>query len=145
MTPDMMSKLRRSLTEHEDYRNHPYLDTASPPKITIGIGYNLTDRGIDDDWINAQYQKDVEFFYNKFLTTFDWFSELNDDRQIILIDMAYNLGWQNFLKFTRFIDALSRHNYDVAESEMLNSEWANQNKGRANCLAKGMLSGVYDI
>jgi lysozyme len=141
MSSEMTAKLRKSLVSHEDYCKYPYVDTVG--KITIGIGYNLTDRGIDDEWINEQYQKDVDFFYQK-LATFPWFLELNPDRQIVLIDMCF-MGWKNFLEFTKMLEALANHDYDGAATEMLNSKWAEQVKGRATALAQGMRTGVYDI
>lgn len=141
MTPEMMSKLRRSLIKHEDLRKFPYVDSVG--KITIGIGYNLTDRGIDDDWINKQYLQDVNYFYSQ-LCQFPWFSRLNEDRQIVLIDMSF-MGWKNFLEFHDLLSALEFHDYKRAAFCMLNSEWANQVKNRAAQLAQGMLSGVYDV
>src|SRR5215208_2747785 len=140
MTPDMLIKLRKSLVEHEGYRKFPYVDTVG--KITIGIGYNLTDRGIDDEWINNRYQCDVNYFCNK-LSGFEWFKELNPDRQIILIDMCF-MGWQKFLEFEKLINALYEHDYKQAAFEMLNSEWAQQVNSRAASLAQGMLTGVYN-
>lgn len=141
MTPEMMSKLRRSLIQHEDFRKFPYIDTVG--KVTIGIGYNLTDRGIDDEWINQQYKKDVNYFHVQ-LSQFAWYSYLNSDRKIILIDMAF-MGWKNFLSFKKMIDALSRFNFQEAAYEMLNSKWAHQVQSRAVQLAEAMMKGVYVI
>lgn len=141
MTPEMMSKLRRSLIKHEDYRNAPYIDTVG--KITIGIGYNLTDRHIDDDWINKQYLQDVNYFYNQ-LYEFPWFKDLNTDRQIVLVDMSF-MGWKKFLEFKNMLKALAVHNYSIAAGEMLNSEWAHQVKSRAIDLSYAMLTGEYQI
>jgi len=141
--PDMAMKLRRSLIKHEGYKSHPYLDTANPPRITIGIGYNLSDRGLPAEWINNQYQQDVNYFYNK-LAEFDWFHSLNEDRQIVLIDMSF-FGWQKFLEFKGMIAALEQRDYTLAAEEMLNSEWAKEVKGRAVDLANAMKSGVYNV
>lgn len=141
MTADMTLKLRRSLLEHEAYRKFPYLDTEG--KITIGIGYNLTDRGIDDEWINRQYLMDITYF-NSQLSNFPWFKDLNADRQIILVDMAF-MGWKKFLEFESMFNALSIHDYQKASDEMLNSEWAKQVKNRSVTLAQGMLTGVYNV
>lgn len=141
MTPEMMSKLRRSLVEHEGYRTHPYIDTVG--KVSIGIGYNLTDRGIDDEWINSRYLKDVNFFNNQ-LSKFEWYKDLNVDRQVVLIDMSF-MGWKKFLTFKKMIDAISKGDYKQAAYEMLNSRWAEQVKGRANALAQGMLTGAYNV
>lgn len=142
MMPDSVAKLRRSIVEHESYRKIPYVDTMG--KITIGIGYNLTDRGIDDEWINDQYQRDIAFFYNRLTEDFPWFKELNTDRQIVLIDMAF-MGYKHFLSFERMLTALGLRDYRLAASEMMDSKWAEQTKGRAAQLAHAMLTGVYEI
>ncbi len=141
MNQDMIQKIRRSVVKHEEYCNFPYVDPVG--KVTIGIGYNLTDRGIDDTWINNQYQNDVRFFFAR-LSTFDWFKDLNTDRQVVLVDMCF-MGWQRFLEFKNLIHALSVHDYKQASLEMLNSEWAQQVKSRAANLAQGMLTGEYNI
>jgi lysozyme len=141
MTPEMIQKLRRSIVQHEQYRVYPYVDTVG--KITIGLGYNLSDRGIDDEWINTQYQKDINFFYNQ-LSKFDWYQQLIPDRQIILIDMAF-MGWKKFITFNKMIKAIEQGDYKQAAFEMLNSKWAEQVKNRATVLAHGMLTGVYEI
>lgn len=140
MTPEMTTKLRKSLVSHEDYRKYPYIDSVG--KITIGIGYNITDRGIDDEWINMQYQRDVNYFYNQ-LSKFSWFAGLNEDRQVVLIDMAF-MGWKRFLEFEKMIEALAKFDYKQAAVEMLNSKWAEQVKSRAISLAEGMEKGVYN-
>ena len=141
MTPEMTAKLRRSLIQHEAYSKFPYVDSVG--KITIGIGYNLTDRGIDDDWIIKQYNEDVTYFYNQ-LINFDWFEHLTTDRQIVLIDMAF-MGWKKFLTFKKMLEAISKGDYQQAAFEMLNSKWAQQTKNRAAQLAQAMLTGTYSI
>ena len=141
MTADMTAKLKRSLIQHEGCEKFPYIDTVG--KITIGIGYNLSDRGITDEWINNQYQQDVQYFYNQ-LSTFPWYEHLTPDRQIVLIDMAF-MGWKKFLEFEKMLEAIARGDYKAASLEMLNSEWADQVKGRAGVLAQAMLTGSYDI
>ena len=142
MTPEILAKLRRSLVAHEDCRKYPYVDSVG--KITIGIGYNLTDRGIDDEWINARYLKDVNYFYDQLSSQFGWYQDLTHDRQIVLIDMAF-MGWKKFLTFNKMLHALLHHDYKQAAYEMLNSKWAEQVNGRATTLAQAMLTGAYNI
>lgn len=142
MNTDMAAKLRRSLVLHEEYKKFPYVDTVG--KITIGIGYNLTDRGIDDQWINDQYNRDVAYFYAQLSKDFDWFLSLNEDRQIVLVDMCF-MGYQRFLEFKGMLDALAKGDFKQAAVEMLDSKWATQVKGRATSLAHGMLTGVYIV
>jgi lysozyme len=142
MTSEMMAKLKRSLVKHEGWKKFPYLDTVG--KITIGCGYNLSDRGIDDEWINKKYLEDITYYYNQFIINFPWFQQLTPDRQIILIDMAF-MGWKNLLEFNNMFEALSQGDFNKAAFEMLNSKWAEQVKDRAENLAQGMLTGVYDV
>jgi lysozyme len=141
MTQEQFVRVKRSLVLHEGLRDFPYVDSVG--KITIGIGFNLTDRGIDTEWINKQFQDDVSFFYNQ-LCEFPWFHLLSEDRQIVLVDMAF-MGWKKFIGFTGMIDALERRDYEKAAQEMLESTWAQEVKGRAAQLAEGMRSGKYDI
>ena len=138
---EAVAKLRRSLLLHEGFHQHGYLDSLG--NYTIGIGYNISERGMPDSWINQQYADDVNYFYNQ-LCSFSWFQDLNDDRQVVLVDMAF-MGWRRFLEFKDMIECLSRHDYAGAAREMLASVWAKQVKKRAVDLANAMLSGVYDV
>lgn len=138
MTADMKAKLKQLLIKHEDKRNFPYYDTVG--KITIGIGYNLTDRGVSDEWINEQYEQDVSYFYQSLTNDFPWFRDLSEPRQMVLIDMAF-MGYKKLLGFKKMLAALARHDYLKAADEMLDSKWATQVKGRADELAGIMESG----
>jgi lysozyme len=141
MTKEQFLKVKKSLILHEAERSYPYVDTVG--KITIGIGYNLSDRGIDNDWIEKQFQEDVEYFYDQ-LCEFPWYHLLNEDRQIILIDMAF-MGWKKFLEFDKMIHALEKNDYELAAQEMLNSKWAEEVKDRAVQLSYGMREGIYNV
>ena len=54
-----MDKLIKMLRHHEGVRHKPYYDTATPPKLTIGVGRNLDDNGLSDDEIE-QMVRDAE-------------------------------------------------------------------------------------
>lgn len=136
----MMQKLRKSLIKHEGYEKHLYTDSLG--NTTIGIGFNIGERGLSDAQIDTQYLSDVVYFYTQ-LSTFDWFQQLTPDRQIVLIDMAF-MGWKKFLTFDKMISAIEQANYEDAAEEMLNSEWAKQVGNRAEELARGMLTGIYN-
>lgn len=141
MTPEIVVKLRRSLIRHEGYSEFPYIDKIG--KITIGVGYNLSDRGLPDEWINRQCHEDINYFHEK-LSQFPWFSSLNDDRQIVLVDMAF-MGFKKFCGFKKMIAALEIGDFDKAADEMLDSNWAQQTKIRAIELSNAMRSGSYWI
>lgn len=122
------NKLKSLIVAHEDKRNFPYVDTVG--KITIGIGYNLTDRGLPDSWINEQFDQDINYFYHQLKQDFPWYTELNDARQMVLIDMCF-MGYKAFKTFKKMLAALAIHDYNTAANEMMSSKWALQVGGRA--------------
>lgn len=71
--------------------------------------------------------------------------KLNDDldevRKAVIVDMLFNLGLTNFLKFKKLIAALRNKDYEEAAKEMENSKWAKQVKSRATELIKMMRTG----
>ena len=137
MTPEMRNRLKVILTKHEGRKNFPYVDTVG--KSTIGIGYNLTDRGLPDSWIDKQFEEDCDYFYGE-LNKFLWFQVLNEARQIALVDMSF-MGMKKFLEFKRMIAALTVKDYQIASMEMLKSTWASQVGNRAFELAKIIREG----
>lgn len=139
MNAGMMSAAKQLLIKHEGYEKYPYTDTVG--KITIGVGYNLTDRGLSDYWINAQLENDITYFYNFLNTTFGWFKSLNDPRQIALVDMCF-MGAKNFITFKKMLAALAEKNYYLAAKEMLDSKWAKQVGNRAQELAEMIKTGT---
>ena len=118
----MKDNLKRVIVDHEDRKKFPYVDTKG--NITIGIGYNLTGRGMPDQWIDEQYDNDVNNLYNQLSQDFSWYDALCEPRKIVLIDMCF-MGYEKFKKFHNMINALSIGDYKTAADEMINSEWAN--------------------
>lgn len=139
MTQEMKVSTKHMLLVHEGYSKYPYTDTQG--HITIGIGYNLTDRGIDDTWINKQCEEDMNWCFMKLFMNFDWYSELNDVRQMALVNMCYNLGWRKFLTFKKMIAALSKEDFNTAAFELLDSKWAKQVGKRADDIAHMIKTG----
>lgn len=72
------------------------------------------------------------------LKEYYWFTTLDDIRQKVVIDMAFNLGVNGVLSFKNMIQALKEKDYDKAAEEMLDSLWAEQVGNRADRLAKMM-------
>lgn len=92
---------------------------------------------LSDIQINTLFEHDLlesETYAKRFFSAFD---ELSAMRQIVLVDMAFNLGYTKLCKFVRFNAALVCQDYDTAANEMMNSAWAKQVKirGQANIVA----------
>lgn len=139
MQTDMKTKLRQLLIRHEDYELHPYTDTVG--KITIGIGRNLTDRGILPTEVDMMFDHDVDYFYNFLLDHFSWVAKLNEARQIALIDLCF-IGTKKFLEFTKMISAFEREDYLMASQEILDSKYATEVGQRARDLAHIIETGT---
>lgn len=127
MSDSMKADLKHLIVDHEDYRRLPYLDIYG--NITIGIGYNLSTRGLPDSWINNQYDDDVNYFYSQLLKDFAWYQNLNQARQIALIDMCF-MGYKKFCGFTKMLNALANDNYKEAAAQIIHSEWYEEVKER---------------
>lgn len=138
MNNDMKVKLKALLIKHEGYSKYGYIDTAG--KITLGIGFNVTDRGMDDCWIDTRYNKDVEFFLNFLTDKFPWFSELNESRQCALVDMCF-MGTEKFLTFKKMIAALEEGDFVRAAHEVIDSKYETEVHQRAHDIAKIILTG----
>ncbi|PAF49610.1 hypothetical protein BKH41_02805 [Helicobacter sp. 12S02232-10] len=140
----MKEAILRAITlikTHEGFSSQIYLDTQKIP--TIGYGRNLNAYPLNEAekeaLINGEWNKEeaeawlvdrVEELYERLLG-FGWFAHLNEERQAILLDMAYNLGVKKLLGFKKMIEALKAHDYENAAKEMSESLWAKQTKSRA--------------
>jgi len=124
---------------HEGVSEKPYVDTMG--KMTIGVGHNLTDNGLSTTMIDALLLEDIELAKSELDKTYPEWCELSDNRQMVLVDMSFNLGLPRYLTFERFWKALRAGQYDLAAEEMLSSRWAKQVKGRAVTLSNMMREG----
>jgi len=150
------------LIAHEGLRLQVYKDTLGID--TIGIGRNLEDRGITKeelDWMDipsmdAVYEygiteadamhlakNDVQIVEEELVRAHPCVEELDAVRQLVLMDMAFNLGVPRLCKFKKMWAAVHENKFDVAAKEMLDSRWANQVKSRATKLAHAMHHGEF--
>ena len=139
MNLHLKNKIREQLIQYEGLRLKPYLDSVG--KLTWGIGWNIEDTELREIEAVFRADNDIEYFHDWLQRSFRWFSVLDETRQIVLINMAFNLGTQRFITFKKLIAALNSQDYEVAALEMLDSKWAAQVKGRATELAEMMLKG----
>lgn len=131
--------LRLQLTRDEDKRARPYVDTKG--KITIGIGRNLTDRGLSEAEIQFLFENDVKSSCDDLNQYLPWWKTLSDVRQRVLVNMCFNLGITRLLEFRKMLKALELGNYQLAATEMADSDWAQQVGNRAIRLEEMMRQG----
>lgn len=139
MTPEAKLKLKTLLVDHERYRQFAYADSTG--HLTVGFGRNLTDRGVSVSEAFYLLDDDISYFTNKLNHYFPGFKSLDENRQIALIDLCFNVGVQGFLNFKRMIAALESGDYHRAADEMLDSKWAQQVGQRAITLANIVRTG----
>ena len=131
--------LRRQIRLHEGERLKVYKCTGG--KLTIGVGRNLEDRGITVEESNMLLDNDLAAFQVELLRKLPWVADLDDVRQRVLIDMAFNLGMSGLLSFKNTLAAIKSGDYERGARGMLESKWATQVGKRAERLSCMMLTG----
>ena len=133
------TRLIAQLRKHEGVEHKPYTDTVG--KLTIGVGRNLDDRGLSDHEIDFLLQNDIQLVEEELDQWWPHWRSLNQTRQLVVADMMFNMGRPRLSQFKMFLAALQAANYEMASTEMLDSKWAGQVKGRATTLADMMSTG----
>ena len=135
----METRLTEMLIRHEGVRSKPYRCIAG--KLTIGVGRNLEDVGISEDEAIFLLKNDIARVGRELEGALSFWSNLSLDRQLVLLDMCFNLGLAGLLGFKRMLAAVESVNYEKAADEMLDSKWARQVGSRSTELAEMMRGG----
>jgi lysozyme len=93
-----------------------------------GIGHLLTNnddkRDIwDDREIDCVFQLDLYRAIKDAKAVFPFYDNVPSDIQLILVDIAFNLGRNGLATFVKFKTALQREDYRTAANELENSRW----------------------
>ncbi len=150
------------LIAHEGMVLTVYQDTLGID--TIGIGRNLKDRGISKEELDYMDIPSMAIVYEHGITEADArylamndikiveeelcrvqpvVNDLDAVRQLILMDMAFNMGVPRLCKFKKMWNAIYEGNYEVASLEMMDSRWARQVGRRAKKLSDAMKAGEF--
>jgi lysozyme len=120
-------------------RLKPYTDTVG--KITIGVGRNLTDNGVSELEAEGMCIRDMDDVDADLDRNVAWWREMSEPRQMVFVDMCFNLGWPRFSKFRLMLAAAEDGDYATAADEMIDSRWARQVGTRADLLETMMRNG----
>lgn len=135
------------ITRHEGVRLKPYRDSVG--KLTLGIGRNLDDVGITVSEAQYLLENDLGRVCADLDSRLPWWRTLDLVRQMVVQDMAFNLGIGGLLGFTQMLAHVEAGRYPEAAGEMLDSRWARQvgdEPGqRAHTLAAMMRTGALDF
>jgi lysozyme len=143
--------LMARLKIEEGDRLTAYLDTMGI--LTVGVGHNCVAKPVEGvekpgDTITPEQRDqllsdDIDEAAAELTEHLPWWTDLDDARQNVLLDMAFNCGIHTLLQFKNTLAAVKAGSYMLAASGMKNSQWASQVKGRAVFLENAMVTGVY--
>jgi lysozyme len=138
-----MTDLERLIIRHEGLKLKPYIDTVG--KWTIGVGHNLSDKPLSKDAVLFILADDIHDAVQDAKSCCSVYDELSAVRQMVLVDMAFNLGKARLMAFVRFWNAIHKSDWDEAGEQMLDSKWAIQVGSRAIELALMMRTNTLPM
>jgi lysozyme len=142
-TADLLADLRGD----EGLRLRAYPDplTGAAP-YTIGYGHAGPDVRPDLVWTQAQAEAalrgDVAAVLEQLDRRLAWWRGLDDARQDVLANMAFNLGVAGLMRFASMLALAREARWAEAAEAMLASAWARQVGARALRLAERMRTGA---
>ena len=132
------SQLKSRIKKNEGYSNQIYYDQVEKP--TIGFGHLIKKR--EKFLHQKKYSKKHlnKIFENDFSSALSDFNKsykekgLSKNSQEVLLEMIFQLGIKNCLKFKKFNQLLRNKLLHMAALEMLNSRWYAQTPKRVEKL-----------
>jgi len=138
MTSEELDKLRQELIRDEGLRLMPYTDTVG--KLTIGVGRNLTDKGISPDEAQMLLDADIKEHLKLLDDNLEWWRTMSENRQRVIANLCFNMG-KGLFSFVNTLAAMKRGDYEAAADGMAQSKWAIQVGPRASRLIQAMREG----
>jgi len=143
------NELIKELIMDEGYKTETYEDHLG--FLTLGVGHLVLDTdpeikqpvgtSVSEERILECLNDDIDNVLNELDRNMPWWHNLNDNRQRVLANMCFNLGYPRLNNFNKFLLALKAGKWEEAAEEMLDSKWAIQVGDRAKRLAERMEKG----
>lgn len=133
-----LTKLTNQLIKHEGLETKLYQDTEG--FWTIGVGHNLSAKGISELRAKDILRDDILDVINFLNLKLSWWQGLDDVRQRALADLTFNLMGK-VLDFKKMLAAIQAKDWPLASDELLNSTFAHQTGQRAKDLAYMLRTG----
>ena len=141
LSKESYTKMISRLKNDEGFSGKIYPDSKG--FLTLGFGFNLTKQEIPidiaSDWLDflvTNVEHEIE-------QNISFWSDLNEARQSVLINMAYQMGIGGLLQFRDMLKALGLKDYNGAAIAMKDSVWYREFTARASRLVKIMQSGEF--
>ncbi|MGH7024515.1 MAG: glycoside hydrolase family protein [Caulobacteraceae bacterium] len=131
--PDPLSPLAKHLNDPARYPGDPATLSGAP--WTIGYGHTGSDVRPGLTWTVFQALQalgvDIQRAEGELDRALPWWRSLNDVRQDVLVEMAFDLGVAGLLGFKKMLADVKAGLFGLAGARMLMSEWADQVGDRA--------------
>jgi lysozyme len=146
-------RLARQVELHEGFRAFVY-DDATGKRIvpgsvvvghpTVGIGLALDVGGIHLEEARLLLDRRLEERERDLRAALPWFDAIDEVRQAVLVELAFNLGLRGLLEFRKMLAAAQAGNWPLASGQLLASDWAEQvQKARVETLTRQLLTGAW--
>lgn len=132
--PYNLARLKADLHRDEARRIKPYRDTEG--LLTIGVGWNLDHNGLPDDVIDTLLVRGIDQAEEALDNIEPAWRLLDENRQLVLLNMAFNLGQTRLAGFRNMWAAIRSGHLDEVPRHMLDSKWAKQVGPRATRLVE---------
>ena len=117
------------------------------PPWTIGFGHTGREVHPGLVWTPAQCEAalhaDVGAVTTGLTTALPWWTSLDDPRQDVLADMAFNLGVHGLLGFHTFLGFVETGKYAAASLDLRGTAWYGEVGHRAQRLEQQMKLGLH--
>lgn len=141
----VIADITRQLKSDEGFKRTVYQDSLG--YWTIGVGRlvdpSRPDSGLRDSEVEFMLRNDIEDRITALGKVLPWFLDLDEVRQGVLVNMAFQLGVKGLLGFSTTLQLVSKGRYEEAAQQMLKSKWAQQTPARAARLAEQMKTGKW--
>lgn len=136
-----IDQITQQIIRDEGFQGKPYVDTRG--KTTIAYGLNLDDAPLTPEEGAMITEVRLLDLHEKLAASLPWIIRLDEAREGVLLNMAYQLGLGGLLGFRRTLSYVEQGDYALASAEMLDSNWAEQTPTRARRLSEQMRTGEW--
>jgi len=141
---NLITQATKQIKRHEGFVSNAYKDSLG--YLTIGYG-RLIDKskggGISETEAEYLLANDVNGVYEALNRSIPSFKRLNDARQGVLLNMAFQMGVHGLMQFKSTLNLIELGDYNAAADNMLKSLWASQTPNRAKEMATQMRTGQW--
>ncbi len=135
-------RIAKDLRREEGYRRFSYLDHLGYTTVGVGrcvhegVGY-----GIDEEEAMYLLTRDIERCAVECERSLPCWSSLSGNVREAIIQLVFQMGLPNYLKFKKHLAALEAGDFELAAIELLDSKFAKQTPSRAERMAERIRSG----